>query len=77
MLHKKLNQYHIDVKYSSERSFAPLHLCQSMINNTCCPQNYADQIQNATVIELDQLFELYSMNLYEPLLRLSHDFNRT
>ncbi|CAF1653608.1 unnamed protein product, partial [Adineta ricciae] len=36
-----------------------------------------DQIQNATAIELYQLFELYSIRLYEPLLSLTNQFNNT
>lgn len=74
-LKTKLTKYHVHVKYLPEKTYSPLRLCQTYVNTTCCPQFYADQIQNATVIELYQLFELHSMNLYEPLLRLTQDFN--
>ena len=55
--------------------FLGLKLCENWINDTCCPQLYEDQIQNATAIELYQLFELYSIRLYEPLLSLTNQFN--
>ena len=72
--HKKLNQYSIQMKYQPDQIFTPLRLCPNL-NTTCCSQSSADLIQNATVIELYQLFELYSMNIYEPLLRLTLNFN--
>ena len=74
-LKTKLTRYHVHVKYLPEKIHTPLRLCQNDVNTSCCSQFDADQIQNATVIELYQLFELHSMNLYEPLLRLTEDFN--
>jgi hypothetical protein len=54
-----------------------LRLCQGLISNQCCPQIYEDQIQNITAIELYQLFELYTINLYESLIRITNDLNHT
>ncbi len=74
LLNSKLNKYGINVNLY-KKDFIGLRLCQGLINDTCCPQHYEDQIQNATAIELYQLFELYSINLYEPLLRLTLQLN--
>jgi hypothetical protein len=74
LLNNKLNKYNINVN-NPEKDFPPLRLCQGLITNQCCPQIYEDKIQNATAIELYRLFELYSINLYEPLIRLTNDFN--
>jgi adenylate kinase family enzyme len=76
-LQKKLNKYHVRIKYLTDLRVPSLRLCQRLTNDSCCPQYYADQIQNATVMELYQLFELHSIRLYEPLLRLSQEFNET
>jgi hypothetical protein len=54
-----------------------LRLCQGLITNQCCPQIYEDQIQNTTATELYQLFELYTINLYESLIRVTNDLNHT
>jgi hypothetical protein len=74
LLNSKLNKYGIEINLD-KNDFIGLRLCQGLINNSCCPQSYEDKIQNATAIELDHLFELYSINLYEPLLRLTIQFN--
>ena len=74
LLHNKLNKYGIDINID-EKNFIGLRLCQGLINDYCCPQIYEDKIQNATSIELNYLFELNSINLYEPLLRLTIELN--
>ena len=74
LLNSKLNNYGIQIQHY-ENDFNGLRLCQGFINDTCCPQIYEDKIQNATAIELYHLFELYSINLYEPLLRLTLQLN--
>jgi hypothetical protein len=74
LLNNKLNKYGIQINHS-EKNFLGLRLCQGLIKDFCCPQIYEDKIQNATAIELYHLLELYSINLYEPLLRLTIEFN--
>src|ERR1700728_3725095 len=74
LLNSKLNKYGININ-NQEKNFLGLRLCQGLMNNYCCPQIYEDKIQNATAIELYHLFELYSINLYEPLLRLNKQLN--
>ena len=74
-LNRKLNKYNIYAKHLPDKGATSPRLCQGTIENACCSPSSEDQLQNATVIELYQLFELYSMNIYEPLLRLTNDFN--
>lgn len=74
LLNNKLNKYGISIN-NQEKDVHGLKICQGSIKNSCCPQIYEDKIQNATTIELYQLFEFYSMNLYQPLLRLSNELN--
>jgi hypothetical protein len=74
ILNNKLNKYNIILNIP-QKNFPGLHLCQGLISNKCCPQIYEDHIQNATAIELYQLFELYTINLYESLFRLTNDLN--
>jgi len=76
LLNIKLNKYNIHINdQETKKDFLGLRLCQGLINDYCCPQIYEDKIQNATAIELYNLFELYSINLYEPLLRLNNQLN--
>jgi hypothetical protein len=70
----KLNQYGITMN-NYEKDFLGLRICQGLIKDICCPQIYEDKIQNITAIELYHLVELYSMNLYEPLIQLNVQFN--
>ena len=74
ILNKKLHRYGIQINYQG-KDFSGVRICQGLIKDLCCPQIYEDQIQNATAIELYHLLELYSIPLYEPLLRLSVQFN--
>jgi hypothetical protein len=76
LLNNKLNKYNINFNIP-QKDFSGLRLCQGLLPNYCCPRIYEDQIQNATAIELYQLFEFYTINLYEPLTRLTNDFNNT
>lgn len=76
ILNNKLNKYNIHLT-NPQKNSPGLRLCQNFILNQCCPQTYEDQIQNATAVELYNLFELHTMNLYEPLLRLTNDLNGT
>ncbi|CAF1493081.1 unnamed protein product, partial [Rotaria sordida] len=75
-LNSKLNKYGIHIKIH-DKDFIGLKLCQNLINNYCCPQIYEDKIQNATIIELYQLSEFYSINLYESLRRITVQLNET
>lgn len=74
LLNNKLSKYGITIN-NHENNFPSLKLCQNLINNSCCSQIDEDKIQNATAIELYQLFELHSMNLYQPLIQLTNQFN--
>lgn len=74
LLNNKLNKYHIYLNLPST-NLPTLRLCQN--SNQCCPQIYEDQFQNATAIELYQLFELSTINIYESLTRLNRDLNST
>jgi hypothetical protein len=74
LLNNKLTQYNINVNIP-QKDFLGIRLCQGLIPDTCCPQIYEDQIQNATSIELYRLFELNTINLYEPLLRITNELN--
>jgi hypothetical protein len=74
LLNNKLNKYNININIP-QKNFPGLRLCQGLITNQCCSQIYEDHIQNATAIELYYLFELYTINLYEPLVRLTNDLN--
>jgi hypothetical protein len=74
ILNNKLNKYNINTNIP-QKDIPGLRLCQGLISNQCCSQIYEDQIQNATAIELYELFELYTINLYEPLIRLTDDLN--
>lgn len=73
-VNSKLDKYGIELTVN-EKDFAGLLLCQNFINNYCCPQNYEYQIQNATKTELRQLFEFYSINLYELLQQITIQLN--
>jgi hypothetical protein len=73
-INKKLNQNGIKIN-NQEKDFHGLKICQGLIKDICCPQIYEDKIQNITAIELYHLLELYSMDLYEPLIRLNIQFN--
>ncbi|CAF3165966.1 unnamed protein product [Rotaria sp. Silwood2] len=75
-LNSKLNKYGIHINIYG-KDFIGLKLCQNLINNYCCPQIYEDKIQNATIIELYQLFDFYSVNLYESLRRITVQLNET
>ncbi|CAF4598603.1 unnamed protein product [Rotaria sp. Silwood1] len=75
-LNSKLNKYGIHINIY-EKDFIGLTLCQNLINNYCCPQIYEDKIQNATIIELYQLFDFYSINLYELLKQITFQLNET
>ncbi|CAF5048600.1 unnamed protein product, partial [Rotaria sp. Silwood1] len=75
-LNSKLNKFGIHINIY-EKDFIGLTLCQNLINNYCCPQIYEDKIQNATIIELYQLFDFYSINLYELLKQITFQLNET
>jgi len=75
LLNNKLHKYNINLNTLQSSNFPGIRLCQGLIHNHCCPQNYEDHIQNASAIELYRLFELYTINLYEPLIRLTNDLN--
>lgn len=75
LLNTKLNKYNINLNVI-QKNFSGLTICENLIENRCCPKTYESQIQNATAIELYRLFELNTINLYEPLHRLTNDFNR-
>ncbi|CAF3532192.1 unnamed protein product [Adineta steineri] len=77
LLNNKLTKYNLKQNFHQISNTPGIRLCQGLINDRCCPQIYEDRIQNATAIELYQLFELYTINLYEPLLRLTNDLNNT
>jgi hypothetical protein len=74
LLNDKVLKYgiHINIQH---KNFLGLRLCQNLISDYCCPQIYEDRIQNATATELYHLFELYSIHLYEPLVRLTMELN--
>ena len=77
-LNEKLTKFHLHFNSrSTNASLANLRLCQGSISNQCCPQAYEIHLKNSTAIELYQLFELYTINLYETLIRLNNDFNQT
>jgi len=75
LLNNKLTKHKIHINNQEKKDFLGLRLCQGLINDYCCPQIYEDKIQNVTAIELYHLFELYSINLYESLLRLNIQLN--
>ncbi len=75
-LNNKLAKSNIHLNLPPTNSLG-LRLCQGLISNQCCPQIYEDHIQNTTAIELYQLFELYTINIYETLIRLTNDLNHT
>ncbi|UJR22512.1 hypothetical protein I4U23_025562 [Adineta vaga] len=76
-LNNKLNKYNINLPNLQTTNQPAIHLCQNLNSNHCCPQIYEDRLQNATALELYRLFELSTINLYEPLLRLTKDLNNT
>ncbi|CAF1324498.1 unnamed protein product [Adineta steineri] len=76
LLNNKLTKYGIHINIP-EKNFIGVKLCQGLVTNYCCPQIYENQIQNATILELYYLFELYSIRLYEPLVRLTIELNDT
>lgn len=75
VLQRKLNKYQTYINPTIDPETTGLRVCQNFINNTCCPQLYADRIQNATLMELYQLLELQSMNFYQPLMELNDRLN--
>lgn len=74
-INNKLTRYHIYLNLPVQ-NLPTLHLCSSNTSQ-CCPQIYEDHFQNATAMELYQLFELSTISLYESISRLNRDFNRT
>ena len=75
LINNKLTKYHIYLNLPTQNQ-PTLRLCSSN-SSQCCPQIYQDQFRNATAMEVYQLFELSTINLYESLSRLNRDFNRT
>ncbi|CAF1565663.1 unnamed protein product [Adineta ricciae] len=77
-LNNKLTKYNHYNSLNLQITNQPaIRLCQNLNSNHCCPQIYEDRLQNATALELYRLFELSTINLYEPLLRLTKDLNNT
>lgn len=76
LLNTKLNKYNVNINLIQQNS-SSFSLCQNLNQQHCCPQIYENHIQNATINEVYHLFELNTINLYEPLIRLNNDLNRT
>ena len=74
-LHEKFNKFNLHL--NTRPTNTHLRHCQSSISNQCCPEIYQIHLQNSTAIELEQLFELYTINLYETIIRLNNDLNQT
>lgn len=76
-LHDKLNKFNLHLNAAPTTTTTNTRLCQSSISNQCCPEIYQIHLRNSTAIELEQLFELSTINLYETIIRLNNDLNRT
>ena len=78
LFNRKLNQYLTPAQLDSSKQskIANRTFCHGLINNhLCCPSKYEENIQNATAIELHQLFQIHSRRLSEPLVRLTSELN--
>ena len=75
LLNNKLHKYNINLPTSELSNQPAARLCPSLTSTHCCPQAYEDRFQNASALELYHLFELSTINLYEPLLRLTNELN--
>lgn len=75
-LHDKFNKFNLP-SFNTRPTTTHLRLCSSSISNQCCPEIYQIHLRNSTAIELEQLFELSTINLYETIIRLNNDLNQT
>ena len=73
-LNSKLHRYGIYIN-PEEGNFLSMRLCQNLVNNYCCSQTFENKLRNITMIELQQLFDLYLIHLYEPLRRTNIQLN--